>query len=101
MTKEERGQFQELIGKVEQHTVLMSAFLKDRADPVNGWKTDRALFEQKALGALGVITEKIICLPAMQKAVDKNTGFRSGFMKVFWIIITPLLAGNAYLIFFK
>jgi len=100
VTNEERGQFQELIGKVDQHTQLMSVFLKDKADPLNGWKTERALFEQKVVATLDNITEKISCLPEMQKDCEKNTDFRAGFMKVFWIVITPILAGSGVGIYF-
>ena len=50
MTKQERSEFQELKD-------LMRKFLVDRADPQNGWKTQRAVFEQKVVDTLKVIQE--------------------------------------------
>jgi len=50
MTKQERVEFQELKD-------LMRKFLADRADPQNGWKTQRAVFEQRVVDTLKVIQE--------------------------------------------
>jgi hypothetical protein len=50
MTKQEKSDFNELKN-------LMRAFLEDRADPQNGWKTQRAVFEQKVVDNLKVLQE--------------------------------------------
>lgn len=52
MTPKEKMEFQEL-------RELIKGMAGDKYDPVNGWKTERRLFEQRTVDTLGVITESL------------------------------------------
>ena len=52
MNPKEKTEFQEL-------KELIKGMAGDKYDPVNGWKTERRLFEQRTVDTLAVITESL------------------------------------------
>ena len=77
MTKDDREKFDRLYG-------LMEVFVQDKADPKNGWKTERRVFEQKTIDSLATISDKISCLPEMKEEIDLNTAHRMDCAKREW-----------------
>ena len=73
MTKAEKTEFAELKG-------LFQSFLDDRADPKNGWKTDRRVFETGMIAEMKATNTELIhikdtvsCLPELKEQVTLNT----------------------------
>jgi len=103
MTKEEKREFDEL-------KALLKNFIDQKYDPDNGWKTNRALFEQAMVSSMRHIKEDLTelkkCtepLPHLINSVNNIQDWRKKTNKVLiWIgtaIGTPILASIGYLIF--
>ena len=103
MTKEEKREFAEL-------KVLLKNFIDPKYDPDNGWKTNRALFEQATIDKLqnldtklDTLGECIKPLPGLINTCNDLQEWRRKTNKVLlWIGMTvgsPILGGIGYLLF--
>ena len=82
MTPKEKMEFQEL-------RELIKGMAGDKYDPVNGWKTERRLFEQRMVDNLAVITEslndikgQVSQMPDLCHAIDGIQKWRKNFNSV-------------------
>ena len=103
MTRDEKREFAEL-------KVLLKNFIDPKYDPDNGWKTNRALFEQATIDRLQSLDMKLDSLqdcvkklPELKNTVDNIQEWRMRTNKVLlWIGMTigsPILGGIGYLLF--
>jgi len=89
---------------------LLKNVFQSRYDPENGWKTARAVFEEKTVNALEQIHKqleemKMVTdqIPALCTTVDSNLRWRKKATRfLLWVggtIGAPILGGVGYLIF--
>ena len=99
MTKEDRAKFDAMYKKLEH-------FISEKADPNNGgWKTARAVFEQKTMDTLKHMDESLreikectAKIDGIIHDVDGLKDWRKFIHRVLWTIFTPILAAIGYLI---